>query len=105
MTVVVELHHIFTVNNLDPDKFEAEGSALMDALLDLEKAGACSDSAVSIDIGRRRIEIEVVGVGDNFEEAAERADSCIRTAIHAVGGATPTWEPVTISEHRQLVDA
>lgn len=105
MTVAVELHHIFTVNNLDPDKFEDEGSALMDALLALEKDDDCGDSAVSIDVGRRRIEIEVVGFGDNFEDAAERADSCIRAAIHAVGGATPTWEPVTISEHRQLVDA
>lgn len=105
MTVAVGLHRVFTVENIARDEFEDHGSRLMTELLALERVGSVADSAVSLDLDNRRVEIEVIGLGPSFDEAAETADAAIRSAIHAAGGATPGWVVVTQEKHAELVDA
>lgn len=106
MTIQIELRRAFTVGGVEPADLEIEAGRLMEKLQDLEKSGCIRDPAVALDLGKALIEIEVVGEGDTFEDAVATADSSIRTAIHAGGGATPAWQNIrTESQHAQLVGA
>ena len=102
--VAVELRRVFHVEEIDRDDLEAQVDALMEALLDLEDDGF-GDSAVGVDLGRAIVDVEVVGRGDSFDEALAKADSSIRAAIHAIGGATPGWVVLTTSQHAELLPA
>lgn len=65
---------------------------VMSELVGLDKADCgIHDPAVSLDSKSGVITIEVVSFGVDIDAATAEADSCIRTAIHATGGATPNW--------------
>ena len=105
MTVSVELHRTFKVQGLTSEQLDAHTDELMDALLRLERPGELCDSSVSADLGQFIVEIDIVGMGDNFDAAALVADSAVRAAIHELGGATPGWIVATIAQHTELVAA
>jgi hypothetical protein len=62
------------------------------ALLDQERcAPEVLDSAVSADRGAQTVEIEVTVRAGSEHEALAVGHAAVRSAIHAVGGATPDW--------------
>jgi hypothetical protein len=78
----------------------------MAELLKLEETCHISDTAVSMEADTSTVQIEVVANGDTFEAADELANSCVRAAIHATGGATLAWRNYVTQERRaELVDA
>ncbi|NLG22241.1 MAG: hypothetical protein GX555_12525 [Actinomycetales bacterium] len=83
----------FTVSGVTREELRLHVDAVMDQLLVLEEAaGAVVHSgAVSLDLGSSKVTIELVGVGETFDEAQAAADGAVRTAIHVAGGHTPGW--------------
>lgn len=47
---------------------------------------------VSAALTQRVVEVTVIAAGRDFGDAADLAQSTIRTAIHAAGGHTPRWK-------------
>jgi|NGEPerStandDraft_6_1074524.scaffolds.fasta_scaffold74734_1 hypothetical protein len=93
MTTTYNVSGIFPVTDMDRSQLEASAAKLMDELLALESAGCgIHSSAVSADLGASEVEIEVSIDADSKETALGVAQSCMRAAIHATGGATPGWE-------------
>lgn len=76
---------------------------LMAAMLDQEGADV-RDSDVSAVLAEGLVTISVAAAGPDFDAAAARADACIRSAIHAAGGNTPTWRRIE-SDSRALTAA
>ena len=72
--------------------FEDHIDHLMNELLALESE-TIRDADVSGSLGR--VEVSVYSIGATFDKAAELGDAAIRAAIHASGGHTPDWVPVT----------
>lgn len=64
-----------------------------------------ADPAISFDRSQGIVTIEVSAADGDFDQAVVVADSCIRTAIHAAGGATPGWTLEKRSQHAELADA
>lgn len=62
--------------------------AVMDCLISLEDDGL-HDSDMTTDLAAGTVEISITATADTFDDAVSRADSMIRSAIHAAGGATP----------------
>lgn len=97
----VHIAHEFAVRSregarLASDKLHDEGVRLMDALLKLE---ACNedieDATTYTDALRGIVTAELLVTADNEMAAVEKSLTIIRTAIHDIGGATPSWnEPV-----------
>ena len=89
MTVTVGCEMGFNVSAATRDELERDYPAIMNALLTME-AGGCTirDAAVSVDLGQRKLTIEVVALGEDIDDAMAVALACIRTAIHEVGGDT-----------------
>ena len=50
-----------------------------------------ADPAVSTEVDRGAIVVELVTSGPDYATALQRALDIVRTAIHATGGATPGW--------------
>ncbi|MEU8260053.1 hypothetical protein AB0C02_05460 [Micromonospora sp. NPDC048999] len=77
---------------LDAEDLHAEGERLMAALLDLE---ACnndvSDAATASDALAGTVLVELLITAESEAAAVEKSRMIVRTAIHAIGGATP-WE-------------
>lgn len=71
---------------------DAATDAVMEEMVKLESEDLC-DSNLSANLADNIVELEMVGRAQTFDVAVERADSAIRTAIHAAGGATPNWSP------------
>lgn len=73
----------------------AYGDKLMEALIAQEDCrDEFTDSAVSVDSGRRILEVEANASGSSVEEALAIAQSCVRAAVHEVGIGTPEWPTV-----------
>lgn len=90
MTVAMSIHWRFTVEG-DVDLFE-QADAVTEALLDQERCTPeVRDSAVSADRSERAMEIEVTVHAASEQEAIAIGHAAIRSAIHAVGGATAQW--------------
>lgn len=90
-----------------PEALDALTDQVMDELVALESA-SLKDADVSATLTQGLVDITIVGVADDFDEATVIANSAIRTAIHAAGGHTPKWEtPVfsATSASADLVDA
>ncbi|MFG2057858.1 hypothetical protein ACGFI9_27935 [Micromonospora sp. NPDC048930] len=77
---------------LNAEELHAEGERLMDALLDLE---ACNDdvcdSTTATDADAGTILVELLVTADTEAAAVDKSLVLTRTAIHAIGGATP-WD-------------
>lgn len=72
--------------------FHAFGDRVMEELLALEACNQdVSDADVSTDAAGRTIEVGVLITSGDQVQAHARALDVIRTALHAVGAATPGW--------------
>lgn len=82
---------------LDPpvdstEEFHDIGERLMEELLKLEKCNdGVHDAAVSTEHDRGVVMVELLVLGDELVPTIQKALDVVRTAIHAVEGATPTW--------------
>lgn len=85
------------------EDLDAHLDTLMTAMLNQEGADL-RDSDVSAVLAEGLVTISVAAAGLDFDDAAARADSCIRSAIHAAGGSTPTWQRIE-SNSRALTAA
>lgn len=94
----------FLVTGVTRDGLEESAESVMEALIGLEDE-TLRNSDVSVDLGTMTAEVSVsAGIIDSFEEAAQRADAAIRTAIHATGGHTPHWENLVFNTQRSEAD-
>lgn len=90
MTVAMSIYWRFTVEGGE-DLFE-QADAVTEALLDQERCTPqVVDSAVSADRSERAMEIEVTVHAASEQEALGVGHAAIRSAIHAIGGATAQW--------------
>jgi len=95
--VDLQLVFMFSVRNhkgrmLPPEELHTQGELLMDALLDLEKCNeALRDPATSSDAETGGVTIDLSVTAATDAEAVASAMNICRTAIHAIGGSTPTW--------------
>jgi hypothetical protein len=82
---------------LDPpiestEEFHDIGNRLMDELLILEECiDGVHDSTVSTEHDRGVVLVELLVRDAGFVAALEKTLAVVRTAIHAIGGATPDW--------------
>lgn len=84
--------HAADGRRLQAEELHAEGERLMQALLDLEKCNDdFCDSATASDADRGTVLVELLITTDSETEAIEKSLTICRTAIHAIGAATP-WE-------------
>lgn len=65
--------------------------AVMAELVDLSESGSILDSAVSSDAQGGVVTVEVTVAAEDLDDGIGRAMAAMRTAIHAVGDATPGW--------------
>jgi hypothetical protein len=74
---------------LDDTRFDA----LADALYDLDTADpVVTDTDLTASLADRRVIVSMVVDADDPADAATKALCAVRTAIHAIGDATPGWE-------------
>ena len=79
---------------------------LMSALLDLEAADpSVVDPDLSADIVSGHVEVQMVIEAGDPAEAMVRALATLRSAIHAIGDATPGWETEAAIMHVAPEDA
>ncbi|MFB9776025.1 hypothetical protein [Brevibacterium otitidis] len=94
----------FRVSISGDTDLESVFDALADELASLEDATmGLLDSTVSMDANESLIAATVTTEGDTFEAAAQTADSAVRAAVHAAGGATPGWDAITVRDTSELV--
>lgn len=89
----VGLQTRFTVSGTGRDQLRVHVQAVMDHLLALEQSSGAlvHSSAVAVDLGTAEVTIELVGVGETFDQAETAANGAVRTAVHVAGGHTPGW--------------
>jgi capsid portal protein len=88
------------------DEFFEHVDEVTRQLLNLEKTCEITDSTVSADSGKNHVEIEILAFGADFAAAQDLANSSVRTAIHAAGGATHDWRFTQVnSQATALQDA
>jgi hypothetical protein len=68
---------------------------LMDALLDIAKADPrLADPDIAASMARGVADVQMTVAADGLIDAASQADCALRSALHAIGDATPGWRPV-----------
>lgn len=102
--------HSFTIEFELPDASREAvhhaAEALMDELVALEAANCGAHSAaVSADLGRNLVAVELAADEADMNTSRRVVESCVRAAIHAAGGATPTVWPESASSVRALASA
>jgi hypothetical protein len=70
-----------------PEEVDDFFEQVMEHLVDL----GVDDPGVGLDTRARRVTISATAEGADVGQALNEAVAAIRTAIHAVGGATPGW--------------
>lgn len=96
--------------------FEVEGNSDLDAhtdlvadnLIDLEESHpSLLDSTVTTNLTELTVEITVTVEADDYTQAIDTAESCIRAAIHSAGGNTSEWEShiKTLEKKSELINA
>ena len=110
--VMVAVTRSFLVRLCDGHTVHDRAEAVMAELVELSEAGSILDSSVSSDAQRAVVEIEVTVEADDLDDGIARAMAAMRTAIHAVGDATPGWpshkdvmEMIAQTMHAELVEA
>lgn len=94
----VHIAHEFAVRSRDgaslpAEELHSEGARLMEALLDLEKVDDdIADATTSTDADRGAVVAEMLVSADEEGAALRTFLAVVRTAIHAIGGATPGWD-------------
>ena len=93
----------FTVQQVKctgPDGCESRLEPLMDALLDLEDADeTITDPDIAADTSVGRVDVQMTVEAADTLEAAVKARTVLRSAIHAIGDSTPGWETATATLH------
>lgn len=88
----------------DRDAFSRHLDEVMEELIRLEVL----DPFVGGDLAQGHVEISLGVTASSDLEAAQKAFTCIRSAVHAAGGATPDWEArwrfERIERAQQLID-
>jgi hypothetical protein len=80
--------------------------ALEDALLDLEDVdSAITDPDMAANLTAGRVDVQMNVTAEDPAEAATKALCTIRTAIHAIGDATPGWETASAVMHVAPADS
>jgi hypothetical protein len=99
-----QITHEFAVRTRNDEWLPAEGlhrqgERLMEALLDLEKCNAdITDPSTASAADRGVVVAELLVQAATIGEAVAKFLTVVRTAIHAVGGATPDWDDVDVIE-------
>lgn len=106
---VIELHGD-AGQPVPPEQFHARATELMDELMKLEECNAdIADPTVSSDAGAPVMTVELLVLTDDQLEAAYKALTILRTALHAAGAKTDGWPIIHIENHTErvpdLVDA
>lgn len=80
--------------------FEPRLGRLMDALLDLEAADTViEDPDLVADLSSGRVDVQMIVDAEDPAAAMVKAFATLRTAIHAIGDATPGWETASAVIH------
>jgi hypothetical protein len=83
-----------TFNVTGAKDFDAHIDDVMVHLLELEAVDArLGDSDIEAVLSQGLLTINVLATDATLDAASALANSAIRSAIHAAGGATPEWEP------------
>lgn len=91
---------------IGPTACEKRLDPLMEALLDLEEVDeAIMDPDLAADLSTGRVDVQMTVEADDPAEAMVKALAALRTAIHAIGDATPGWETTTAVMHVAPADA
>jgi len=78
----------------------------MDALLDIEDVDpAISDPDLAADLSSGHVDVQMTVEAADPAVAMVKALATLRSAIHAIGGATPGWETTTAVMHAAPADA
>jgi hypothetical protein len=89
MKFYVELQLQANTQPLPEDRFDA----LADALYDIDAGDpAVEDMDLTASLADSRAVVSMMVVADDPAEACVKALCAVRTAIHAIGDATPGWE-------------
>ncbi len=87
---VIRVEQTFAV--LGSLNLDADTDRVMDELMLLVEADdRLSDADMSATLAEQIVTISVAVSASNFDAARELGDASIRAAIHAAGGATPSW--------------
>lgn len=79
----------------NPEDLHKLGEQLMIELLKLEECNeGVSDAGTATDASRGVVTVELMVCGTGFATTLKKTLDVIRTAIHAVGGATTEWPTV-----------
>jgi len=82
-----------TFNVTGTTDFDAHIDDVIENLLELEAADArLSDSDIEAVLTEGLLTINVLATDTTLDAASTLANSAIRSAIHAAGGATPEWD-------------
>lgn len=80
--IALHVTSVYTLPALDRDTLAAQVDGLEDALMSLEESDpSVTDSTVSVDYARNRVEVEVYTTAETFDEAAQRAHARIEAAV------------------------
>jgi hypothetical protein len=78
----------------------------MDALLDLEEVDpAIADPDLAANLDNGRVDVQMIVDAEDPAAAMVKALATLRSAIHAIGDATPGWETTTAIMHVAPIDA
>jgi hypothetical protein len=79
---------------------------LMDALLDLEEADpSIEDPDIAANVSTGCVDVQMLVNADDPSLAMVKAFATLRSAIHAIGDATPGWEMSSAVMHVAPADA
>lgn len=95
--VTVRLSKSFTVGGAE--HFESHVYGVLDELHSLEESlGTVFDPDLAASETQAIVTFSISATAETIDEARSVADSAIRSAIHAAGGATPDWLPADHAE-------
>ncbi len=89
--VMVAVERSFLVRPPVSTSIHERAEAVMAELVELSEVGTILDSAVSADAQRGIVTVEVTVAASDLDDGIARTMAAMRTAIHAVGDATPGW--------------
>jgi len=100
--IAVHVTSVYTLPGIDRDTLVEQCDVLQDALMDLEAGDdSVTDSTVSVDLGQRRVEVEVLAIGSSPADAVAKAHSRIQAAVSVMrfetGFAESRSEPVQMT--------
>ena len=88
------------------EDFEERVDVLADALHDLEDVDpGIEDPDLAAHLTRGRVDVQMTVEAEDPAEAATKALTTLRTAVHSIGDATPGWETRRAIMHVAPVDA